>query len=347
MIQKPETRNQKSEIDFRRGLGFVFLISGFWFLVSGPCHADDVIVPDRTTIVDSPDLTDLPPQRNDIVVPDKTTIVNTPDVPGTTHWGPSPFEKTYEPVGEGKPPTLDKLQDIEASEQKQEVGFQVRVEAQKEAALSYGLRGGLAWRTYQINQRLARFANPLTRIYDFRRLLMAAPGGVYVEPPVIEEQLEALQIENQGQSAALTDKVLTITANAKLVTTARDWRNYLIRDWGHPDDPPDILLPKTDEERANWKKWVAEGWQKGIEQADDIFAEDNARLTRDFTGMIRYRKLLAEAMVSAPYAGLVDRGVTGGGVEMRIGDRAVTITGPAQLRNQSMQWHPISISQPH
>jgi len=263
-----------------------------------------------------------------------------------TNWSPSPLDKGFVPISDSEPPSLEKLQNAEGAEQKQEVGFQVRVEAQKEAALSYGLRGGLAWRTYQINQRLERFSNPLSRIYDFRQLLVAAPGGVYVEPPVIEEQLEALQIADAGRSAALTDKVLTITANAKLVTTARDWRNYLIRDWGKPDSPPDILLPNTDEERKNWKNWVKEGWQKGIEQADDIFAEDTSRLTRDFTGMIRYRKLLAEAMVSAPYAGLVERGVTGGGLEMRIGDRAVTITGPAQLKNQSETWRPISISQP-
>ncbi|HCM83685.1 MAG TPA: type IV secretion system protein DotC [Rhodospirillaceae bacterium] len=246
-----------------------------------------------------------------------------------------------------RPPSLESLQNIEAGgEEKQEVGFQVRVEAQKEAALSYGLRGGLAWRTNEINKRLGRFSDPLSRTYDFRQLLMSAPGGVYVEPPVIEEQLEALQIADQGQSAALTDKVLTISANARLVTTARDWRNYLIRDWGKPESPPDVLLPKTDEERKNWKEWVKEGWKSGIEQADDTFAEDMARLSRDFTGMVRYRKLLAQAIVSAPYAGLVERGVTGGGLEMRIGDRAVTITGPAQLKNQSDVWRPISISQP-
>jgi defect-in-organelle-trafficking protein DotC len=244
------------------------------------------------------------------------------------------------------PETLAALQGIKGTEQKQEAGFQVRADSQKEAALSYGLRGGLAWRTYQINQRLERFADPLSRTYNFRQLLMGAPGGVYVEPPVVEEQLEALKIADQGQSAALTDKILTISANARLVTTARDWRTYLERTWGRPDPPPNTLLPKTPEEQANWATWVKDGWQKGIEQADDIFTEDLARLNRDFTGMVRYRKLLAEAVVSAPYAGLVDRGVTGGGLEMRIGDRAVTITGPAQLKTQSNSWRPISIQQP-
>jgi len=308
MTQEPGSR-------FYRKIGlfftFCFLATAFWLLAPGLCHADD-------------------------------------NGSFTGGWGgPTVAEEPKDSEPQGSPPTMETLESVQpSSEEKQEVGFQVRVEAQKEAALSYGMRGGLAWRTYQINQRLERFSDPLSRVYAFRQLLMAAPGGVYVEPPVIEEQLDALKIVDAGQSAALTDKVLTITANAKLVTTARDWRTYLIRDWGKPEAPPDILLPQTDEERKNWIVWIHEGWLKGIEQADDIFTEDFARLNRDFTGMIRYRKLLAEAMVSAPYAGLVERGVTGGGLEMRIGDRAVSITGPAELKNQSQTWQPISISPP-
>ena len=43
--------------------------------------------------------------------------------------------------------------------------------------------------------------------------------------------------------------------------------------------------------------------------------------------MIRYRMLLAQGMVSPPYATQHDRGVTGGGKMMRIGDREVLISG--------------------
>ncbi len=242
------------------------------------------------------------------------------------------------------PPRLKELQTIQsADDEKQEVGFQIRVEAQKEAALSYGLRGGLAHRTYEISQRISRYEDPLSRLYDFRRLLMAAPGGVYIEPPVIGEQQDALVIANKGQSAALADNVLKITANAKLVTTARDWRTYLLRDWGKVDPPPDVLLPKNEEERVQWFKWIKQGWDAGIAQGDDIFQEDLSRLNRDFTGMVKYRKLLAQAMVTLPYAMLVDRGVTGGGIEMRIGDRAVEITGLPELQNQPRQWTPVAL----
>ncbi len=246
----------------------------------------------------------------------------------------------------GAPTPMEALENVQGTQEKQEVGFKIRTDAQREAALSYGMRGGLAWQSYQINQRLKRYENLLSRVYNFRQLLISAPGGIYVEPPIIEEQIDALKIENEGQNAALTDKVLTISASARLVTTARDWRTYLERTWGTPDPPPNTLLPKTQDERDNWGKWVKEGWAKGIEQANDIFEEDTARLNRDFMGMVRYRKLLAQTMVSAPFAGLSERGVTGGGVEMRIGDRSVTITGPARLRTDSQNWTPINIAQP-
>ena len=47
-------------------------------------------------------------------------------------------------------------------------------------------------------------------------------------------------------------------------------------------------------------------------------------------------------IVSAPYALQVDRGVTGGGDEMRVGDRAVKITGPSQLKTEAYEWQPVS-----
>ncbi|HEY8189887.1 MAG TPA: type IV secretory system conjugative DNA transfer family protein, partial [Micavibrio sp.] len=83
-------------------------------------------------------------------------------------------------------------------------------------------------------------------------------------------------------------------------------------------------------------------WDKGVEQANDIFEDDLHMLTADYQGMVRYRMLLAQGMISPPYALLVDRGVTGGGDQMRIGDRAVQITGRPQFQPRSDSWQPAS-----
>jgi defect-in-organelle-trafficking protein DotC len=67
---------------------------------------------------------------------------------------------------------------------------------------------------------------------------------------------------------------------------------------------------------------------------------DLNKLLADYQGMVRYRNLLAQGMVSPPYAMQTDRGVTGGGNEMRVGDRALSITAPPSLKPQYNQWSP-------
>jgi defect-in-organelle-trafficking protein DotC len=143
-----------------------------------------------------------------------------------------------------------------------------------------------------------------------------------------------------GQAAAVADRVYRINRVARIVTASRDWRLYLERDWGRVDPPPGLLLPKTDEERAEWKQWIKEGWDAGVAQAEDTFQADLDRMTSDFVGMVRYRELLAQGMISPPYALNEERGVTGGGAEMRVGDRGVSITGQSALIPRSDQWTP-------
>lgn len=102
------------------------------------------------------------------------------------------------------------------------------------------------------------------------------------------------------------------------------------------------MRPKDDAERAEWRKNVEKGWAEGYEQADEVFEQDLNRLFADFSGMVRYRQLLAQGMVSAPFAQQVDRGITGDrkDASMRVGDRAVVITGVPQLITESQRWQP-------
>ena len=187
--------------------------------------------------------------------------------------------------------------------------FDMRRDALKEAALSYGARGGLAWRTYHIRNELETRLTQLDKTFDFRQLLIPAPSGLLIEPPIISENVNALIIEGSGQEAAVSDRVYEIIRNARIVSAPRHWRNYLEREWGDVTPPPEILRPTNKEEREQWVYWVREGWKKGIEQADEIFADDLNQLSADYNGMVRYRLLLAQGMISPPYALQTDRGV--------------------------------------
>ena len=243
-----------------------------------------------------------------------------------------------------KPMSLYELQtiekDVEVAEEDGGLPLDIRMDALKEAAISFGARGGLAWRSFYIRNELDTRARYLDKVFDFRQLLIPAPSGLLIEPPIISESMNNMLIEADGQTAAVSDRMYNIINNAQIVSAPRNWRTYLERDWGVVEPPPDILLPEDAEERAIWKEFVERGWEEGVRQANDIFADDLSILVADFEGMIRYRTMLAQNMVSQPYALQVDRGVTGGGDEMRVGDRAIQITGVPELITGSDQWKP-------
>lgn len=249
----------------------------------------------------------------------------------------------------GNPPTPPQLYDLQTLPKENNLvdgemplPLDIRRDALKEAALSYGARGGLAWRTFEIRSELLGREEYLDKVYNFRELLIPAPSGMVIEPPIVSEADNALIIDGRGTEAAVADRIFHISANARIVSTARLWNNYLERDWGEVTPPPDILRPIDDEERAVWIEQVNKGWAQGVEQADEIFEADLNQLVADYSGMVRYRTLLAQGMISPPYALQVDRGVTGGGNEMRVGDRAVQITGMPEFVPGSEQWQPAS-----
>lgn len=244
------------------------------------------------------------------------------------------------------PPGLEYFQEIEREDdfvdESTDRIFDIRSEALREAAISLGARGGLAFRTYQIRKTLKSRAANLNKIYDFRQLLIMAPSGLLIEPPIVSEAIDNMIIDSKGTQAAVTDQIYNIGSNARIVSAPRSWNQYLERTFNEVDPPPQLLRPESSDERKKWREWVRLGWENGIEQADEIFETDLARLNAHYEGMIRYRKLLAQGMISAPFALQNDRGITGGGNFMRIGDRSVSLTGMPQLKPGYEEWRPAS-----
>jgi defect-in-organelle-trafficking protein DotC len=220
------------------------------------------------------------------------------------------------------------------------MALDMRKDAQREAALSYGARGGLAKRSYQIMERMNGFEPVLDRVFDFRSLLIKAPSGLLIEPPIVKESVDALVIVDGGDEAAIADKVFDINKKARIVSAPRDWRQYLTQVWSDVPPPPRILWPKNAKEQADWNGWVWQGWDAGVEQAEQIFESSVNQLVADYSGMVRYRMLLAQGMISEPYAMNEDRGVTGDKKQMRVGDRALRITGPSQFLTGADLWKP-------
>lgn len=215
----------------------------------------------------------------------------------------------------------------------------LRAPAMRDAALSYGARAGLSWASREINKTLQARAAELTRTYDFQHLLIKGPHGAHILPPVISEALDTWESFDAGKTLRVADASYEIIEQARFTPVAPLWQGYLVRDYSVPEPPPNALLPRNAGERDAWKRWVSEGWDMGIQQANEIFDADLKRLERDLMGMLRYKKMLEENKVSAPILAEGNLGVTGTGQDMRVNDRAMRITRDPVLELDPGKWN--------
>lgn len=209
----------------------------------------------------------------------------------------------------------------------------IREMALKETALSIGAQSGLAMRAKKINKALTRNARHLDQVYDFTALILEHN----VMPPVLLSGRNTVNLAD-AQTIRVSDRTYKVSKQAHFISVPPTWRQYIWMDYKKPEVPHLSLLPKTKDERRLWRKFVEQGWNNGIEQANNILEERLARLQEDFLGMIRYRKLLAMNMVSPPYVANTDLGVTGDANEIHIDDRVLRITALPALNVNAKEW---------
>ncbi len=205
----------------------------------------------------------------------------------------------------------------------------IRHQSLRDAAMSVGARGGLAWRAAQINKIVSRYHHPLDRIFNFNSLLLEK----HILPPVLIEGSHSYD-QSSDRAIRLADRSYAIESQARFVSLPPTWRDYVYLKFAKPEQPDPSMMPKNIAERKVWNRYVGEGWQAGIDQADSIFSENLGRLKRDYSGMVRYRNLLAQNIVSPPYVAEVNMGITGNDNEMTVNDRIYNITALPSFRYQ-------------
>lgn len=240
----------------------------------------------------------------------------------------APKESSAQPVASLK--SLQTLSSTNSSTLK--IGH-IRVQALRDTALSIGARGGLAFQANRLNQLLVKQEALLYRVFNFRALMLEKN----VLPPVLIEGRNTLDISGTD-AIRIADRNYQILEQAKFVTAPPTWRQYLWMSYSNPESPDRSLLPKTKLEKTVWKRYIAEGWEAGMQQAELIFAENLGRIKRDYEGMVRYRSLLAQNMVSAPYVAQTDMGITGDSSNVNINDRILRITAFPELQMNPDLW---------
>lgn len=212
----------------------------------------------------------------------------------------------------------------------------IRLENLQQTARSIAAQASLAWRSRQLNLMLHSQRKYLDRIFNFSYLIL----NQNVLPPILAEGRNILNLADD-YTIRVSDHEYQIVQPPRFITTPPNWRNYIWMGYKKPETPNSTLLPKNSSERAVWNEYIQAGWNDGITQADQIFSTNLARLKRDYEGMILYRKLLAQNMVSPPYVSRAELGVTGDSNNIHINDRVLRITAISELQPDSKNWHPI------
>ena len=245
----------------------------------------------------------------------------------------------------GAPPSL--VETVEARPSLEiEASFaeEKRASAMRAAALGYGARAGLARRGWEIARMLDRHAVQLSAIYRFRDLLVTV-RGFRAMPPVAAETRRAFRLGRDGTRAAAARRVVRLVAPERLVSAPPHWRDYLLREWPKAEPPVSVLFPRNARERTRWKGWIAEGWRRGTRLADDVFAADLDRLSRDFEGIVLWRRLVLARMATAPSIEVGRAPVSGGPRTMRIDEAFAALGERARLVPHAPEWR-VTVEEP-
>jgi len=229
----------------------------------------------------------------------------------------------------------NRIQETGAAAQKEGIS-EMRRQALVDMALELGATGGLAHRTNQIKADTNKNAARLDVLFNFsdkNRVLL--DNGVLA--PVLTEG-QSNYSQKSDDEVRVADKIYKIEVPARFVSVYPTWRSYLMFAYPNYEMPPAAYLPKNDAEKAIWDEAVKEGWKKGMAQADSIFESSYSRLVRDYQGMIKYKLLLAQGLITPTIIAKQNLGVTGGGREMNVNDQVFRITDHSALNPNKKEW---------
>jgi defect-in-organelle-trafficking protein DotC len=172
----------------------------------------------------------------------------------------------------------------------------MREQAIYEAAYTVALQTSVKQRYTKINNVLESLDKELDNAFNFTPLMMY---GNRLMPPIVTQAGSSFDLRDP-KLAVGSDKTFRIFKDARIVTLAPSWRDYMYKDFGVIDDINSLLSPKDETEQQLWRNAVLKGWSEGQDQAHRIFKINLNRLMRDFNGVIQYLLLADQGVMSKP-----------------------------------------------
>jgi defect-in-organelle-trafficking protein DotC len=204
----------------------------------------------------------------------------------------------------------------------------LRAGAMRQEGVTVGAQAGLRFRNQEIQKIIHHYGRHLSDVFNFLPLMIER----VVTPPVVQRVTNSVrQYDNDTMRTVRVG--YRLVHRARIVTQPPTWRSFLTRSYAKPEVPPDVLLPKNSGERQLWQSAVRQGWVKGVHEANDNFKIDLNLLTSTYLGMLQYKLLLSEHLVSKPNLATTGLRITSEGRRLNIGDEIYRLNRHSHFEN--------------
>lgn len=197
----------------------------------------------------------------------------------------------------------------------------------RDSARTISFQKAVAMRYQELNKACEERADLLGSIFSFSSLLIDG----HILPPVLGFAGPVHTLHDKD-SASTVDETYTIRAQARIVSIAPGWRDYLTQNFDALEIRPECL-PKTSKERRIWQEAVRTGWAEGKTQAEEVFQQNMDRLTADYRGMLRFAMLHKRGLVSLPVMARGHIPIRVGRTTLDINQTVFRLTRPGQFQN--------------
>lgn len=206
----------------------------------------------------------------------------------------------------------------------------MRPKAIREAAQLAAFQKAIAWRYDQLAKQTERYSSVMDAAFNFAPLLLTQ-GDALIMPPLIARSGASMRIED-GSTATVATATYALLAPARYIATVPHWREFLMMEaFPAPESPHPAVLPRDARERALWRAAVREAWARGLAEADQLYADNVARMARSYRGAMLYHLLTAQHLLSRIRTASSEVGMrtSGKGEMLNIGQRCYRITAPS------------------
>jgi hypothetical protein len=260
---------------------------------------------------------------------DETTQYLAVDIPADLAAGPY----------KGEPDELAELLELRGvrSEENSAVRL-MRPAAIREAAQLVTFQTAIAWRYKQLVAATESHGAIMDTAFDFSPLVMTQ-GEALIMPPLLTRAGASMRIEKL-EAATAAETTSELLEPARYISTVPNWREFLMTDgFPEPEKPNPAVLPKNDDERAIWRAAVREAWAQGLVEADQLYADNVARMVRNYRGVMLYHLLTAQHLLSRVETASADLGMHTSDNKLNIGQKVYRITAPSMFTAKEAELH--------